>query len=232
MGRPTILIADDHAMVVEGITELLKQEAEVIGTAETGPDLLEKALRLQADVYMLDIKMPGLNGFETARKLIECKPDAKILFFTAHCSSAYIEEAFRIGAKGFISKFADCATLGAAVKSVARGDCYLSPHAQMELDSRSERLRPLTTRQQAVLKLIAQGLSAKEIGYRLGISQRTAEFHRNCIVERLDLHSTAELTRFAWDNGLVSLLEAEVPSTPETSDHSTSSESQHLHKAE
>ena len=102
----------------------------------------------------------------------------------------------------------------------------------MELDSRSERLRPLTTRQQAVLKLIAQGLSAKEIGYRLGISQRTAEFHRNCIVERLDLHSTAELTRFAWDNGLVSLLEAEVPSTPETSDHSTSSESQHLHKAE
>ena len=232
MDRPTILIADDHTLVVQGLSELLKQDAEVVGTAENGPDLLDKAQRVEADVYMLDIKMPGLDGFETARKLIEQKPDAKILFFTGHCSSAYIQEAFRIGAKGFISKSADCAALGAAVKSVARGDYYLSPHAQMELDSRSERLRLLTTRQRVVLKLIAEGLSAKEIGYRLGISQRTAEFHRNCIVERLDLHSTAELTRFAWDNGLVSLLEAEVPSTTEAPDHSTPSESQHANKAE
>jgi DNA-binding NarL/FixJ family response regulator len=219
-------------MVVEGITELLKQDAEVIGTAETGPDLLDKAQRLQADLYMLDIKMPGLNGFETARKLLEQKPDAKILFFTAHCSSAYIQEAFRIGVKGFISKSADCTALGAAVKSVAQGNYYVSPHAQMELDSRSERLRLLTTRQRAVLQLIAEGLSAKEIGYRLNISQRTAEFHRNCIVERLDLHSTAELTRFAWDNGLISLLETKAPSIAETPGQDTPADRQRSRQAE
>jgi|SwirhisoilCB2_FD_contig_51_14190822_length_969_multi_3_in_0_out_0_1 Response regulator containing a CheY-like receiver domain and an HTH DNA-binding domain len=231
MDRPSILIADDHTLVVDGIVELLRQDAEVVGRAETGPDLLEQAKSIHADVYMLDIKMPGLNGFETARKLLEQKPDANILFFTGHCSSAYIQEAFRIGAKGFLSKFADCAALGAAVNSVARGEYYLSPHAQKELESRGEQLRLLTTRQRDVLKLIAQGLSAKEIGYRLGISQRTAEFHRNCIVERLDLHSTAELTRFAWDNGLVSPLEIEGPIPTETPRQSPPLENQLAHKA-
>lgn len=211
MDRPKVLIADDHTLVIEGIAELLRNDAEIVGKAETGPEFLEQARNIPADVYMLDIKMPGLNGFETARKLLEQKPDAKILFFTGHCSSAYIQEAFRIGAKGFLSKFSDCAALGAAVKSVARGEYYVSPHAQKELEARGDRLQLLTTRQKAVLELIAQGLSAKEIGYRLGISQRTAEFHRNCIVERLDLHSTAELTHFAWDNGLVSPLDMEDP---------------------
>lgn len=82
MDRPSILIADDHTLVVEGIVELLRQDAEIVGRAETGPDLLEQAKGIRADVYMLDIKMPGLNGFETARKLLEQKPDANILFFS------------------------------------------------------------------------------------------------------------------------------------------------------
>jgi DNA-binding NarL/FixJ family response regulator len=206
MNKPRVFITDDHTLVMQGIVELLRQDAEIIGTAKTGLDLLEQAKYVEADVYMLDIRMPGLNGFETARKLLEQKPNANILFFTGHCMMAYIQEAFRIGAKGFLSKFSDYTALGAAVNAVARGEYYLSPRAKQELDARSEQLDLLTIRQRAVLALIAQGFSAKEIGYRLGISQRTAEFHRNCIVERLNLHSIAELTHFAWNNGLVSPL--------------------------
>jgi DNA-binding NarL/FixJ family response regulator len=204
MDRLKLVIADDHALVLEGMLLLTEGAFEIIGKAHNGQQLLELSEQLQPDVYIVDLNMPGIGGVEAARLLLERKPSARVLFFSGDCSARRVREAISAGGAGFVSKFGPYSELAAAIEAVARGERYFGRDVQEELDRQGTGgLLQLTPRQVSVLQLIAEGLTAKEIAFRLGLSPRTAEFHRQCIMERLDLHSTAELTRFAIEMGLV-----------------------------
>jgi DNA-binding NarL/FixJ family response regulator len=203
--RIKIVIADDHALVLEALLLLSEGAFEVVGKASDGTKLLELSNEIKPDVYLVDVNMPGLGGFEAARRLLEREPAARILFISGDCSARLVRESLRSGGYGFISKYASYAEFASAIESVARGQKFLDSSAQEEMERNGDStLLILTPRQISVLQLIAEGLTAKEIASRLGLSPRTAEFHRQCIMERLDLHSTAELTRFAIDQGLIS----------------------------
>lgn len=203
MERIKIVFADDHALVLEALLLLSEGAFEVVGKAYDGQQLLELS-GAKPDVYLIDINMPELDGFEAAHRLLEKDPDARILFISGECSARFIREAMASGGYGFISKHASFAEFRSAIETVASGQKFLDASAKEELERRGDSaLGSLTPRQVSVLQLIAEGLTAKEIAVRLGLSPRTAEFHRQCIMERLDLHSTAELTRFAIGEGLV-----------------------------
>jgi DNA-binding NarL/FixJ family response regulator len=204
MERFKIFIADDHALVLEALLLLSEGAFEVVGKASNGAELLDLSRDVKPDVYLVDVNMPGLGGFEAAQKLLERDPSARVLFISGDCSARYVRESLRSGGYGFISKHASYAEFASAIESVARGQKFLDSSAKEELERHGESASfELTPRQTAVLQLIAEGLTAKEIASRLGLSPRTAEFHRQCIMERLDLHSTAELTRFAIERGLI-----------------------------
>lgn len=203
MEKIRIAIADDHALVLEGMLLLSEGAFEIVGKALSGQELLELDDQIHPDVYVIDINMPGVDGLDAARKLKARRPDARILFLSGDSSARRIREATAAGGDGYITKSAPYSELANAIETVARGERYLEQRAQQELARQADNgVLSLTPRQVAVLQLIADGLTAKEIAFRLGLSPRTAEFHRQCIMERLDLHSTAELTRFAIETGL------------------------------
>lgn len=204
MERIKIVIADDHALVLEALLLLSEGAFQVVGKARDGAELLELSVGIKPDVYLVDINMPGLGGFEASRRLLERDSSARILFISGDCSARFVRESLRSGGYGFISKHASYAEFASAIESVARGQKFLDSSAKEALERNGDSaLVALTPRQTAVLQLIAEGLTAKEIASKLGLSPRTAEFHRQCIMERLDLHSTAELTRFAIEQGLI-----------------------------
>lgn len=203
MERLKIVIADDHALVVEGMLLLSEGAFEIIGKAYDGKTLLDLSRQIRPDVYLIDINMPGIGGIEAARQLVDQHPGARILFLSGDSSIRRIREALASGGSGYISKYASYRDLASAIEAVGRGEKYLERNIQEELEKQGDSgLLLLTPRQLSVLELIAEGLTAKEIAFRLGLSPRTAEFHRQCIMERLNLHSTAELTRFAIETGL------------------------------
>lgn len=204
MERLKIVIADDHALVVEGMLLLSEGAFEIVGKAYDGRTLLELSRQLRPDVYLIDINMPVVGGVEAARQLLEEDVNARVLFISGDSSIRRVREALAIGGAGYISKCASYDDLASAIEAVARGEKYLDRPVRQELEKEGDTgLLLLTPRQVSVLQLIAEGLTAKEIAFRLGLSHRTAEFHRQCIMERLNLHSTAELTRFAIETGLI-----------------------------
>lgn len=206
MEQIKVAIADDHALVLEGMLLLSEGAFEIVGKAHSGQELLELSERIEPEVYVIDINMPGMDGVEAARQLRERRPDARILFLSGDISPRRIRDALSVGGNGYISKSAPYRDLANAIETVARGERYLGPSAEQELSRHARNhVHSLTPRQLAVLQLIAEGLTAKEIAFRLGLSPRTAEFHRQCIMERLDLHSTAQLTRFAIESGLIQI---------------------------
>jgi len=204
MERLKILIADDHALVLEGMLVLSEGAFEIVGKAYDGNTLLELSRLVRPEVYLIDINMPGVGGVEAARQLLKQDVNARILFISGDSSIRRVREALTMGGSGYISKRASYDELAAAIEAVARGEKYLERPVQQELERQGDSgLLLLTPRQLSVLQLIAEGLTAKEIAFRLGLSPRTAEFHRQCIMERLNLHSTAELTRLAIETGLI-----------------------------
>lgn len=215
MIRPRILMADDHSIVLAGLRKLVEAEGEVVGTVEDGRALIEEAQRLRPDVILLDISMPLLNGLDAARRLSKLVPDSKVIFLTMHAAPTYAMEAFKAGASGYLLKRSAASELKQAIQAVMRGQHYLTPlitkdvlDATLRPPEGTGRKRPvatLTPRQREVLQLIAEGKGTKDIARILDVSVKTVEFHKFRIMDELDLHSTAELTKYAIAEGLVSL---------------------------
>jgi DNA-binding NarL/FixJ family response regulator len=209
--RARILLADDHALVAAGLCKLLEEEFDLVGAVEDGRALIALAKREQPDVILLDISMPLLNGVEAARQLQVAVPKAKLIFVTVHSDAPYVVEAFRAGASGYVLKRSAASELAAAIHEVLNGNLYVTPLiAKSALDGIlkvAEKQGPLlSTRQREVLQLVAEGHSAKEIAEILGISPKTVEFHKGWIMKKLDLHSTAELTRYALEHRIANSL--------------------------
>lgn len=212
MTKPRVLLADDHTLVLDGYRKLLEGFCDIVGAAEDGRTLLKLAHQLQPDIVTLDISMPHLNGIDAARKLHKDLPDAGIIFVTMHADQAYVTEAFKAGAKGYLLKRSAGSELVQAIHAVTSGHTYITPLiakglVQSAVTGRTpsaKRGAPLTPRQREVLQLVAEGNTVKEIAAALDISPKTVEFHKTQLMDQLDLHTTAELTRYAMTHGLIS----------------------------
>jgi DNA-binding NarL/FixJ family response regulator len=207
MRRATVLLADDHAIVLEGLASLLRSEFSLVGTVADGAGLLEAARQLRPDVIVTDVAMPGMSGLEALRRL-KAEPTAvKVVLLTMHADAQLAAEALRAGASGFVVKHAAGKELIAAIHTVLRGGKYLPPHLASDvLTSLADRgisgVRTLTPRQRQVASLIAEGRTMKEVAAALGLSPRTVETHKYQIMEALGLQTTAELIRYALEHGL------------------------------
>jgi DNA-binding NarL/FixJ family response regulator len=211
MSRPRILLGDDHTLVLDGFRKLLEDQCEIVGVAEDGRTLLRMAQELEPDIVTLDISMPQLNGVDAARKLKKVLPRTHLIFVTMHDDPAYVNEAFKAGASGYLLKRSAGSELRQAIQSVMDGQCYVTPLVAKGLvQSVISRGRPpvlqdksLTARQREVLQLVAEGMTVKQIASTLNLSPKTVEFHKSQIMTQLDLHTTAELTKYALVHGLL-----------------------------
>jgi DNA-binding NarL/FixJ family response regulator len=200
--RARILVADDHFLIAETIAMLLAPHFDVVGVVTDAKLVAVEVARLRPEVVLLDVTMPGLNGIAAGRMILQEAPATKIVFLTMHANRVIVKEAFRAGASAFVVKSCTAVDLVLAVKTVLNGGSYVS--SEVREDLAPSRPKDLSQREVSVLRLIAQGFSAKQIGYQLTISSRTAEFHKNAIMNKLRLRSTAELTRYALELGVAS----------------------------
>ena len=205
-----ILLADDHALVRQGFRLILaaQPDMEIVGEAGNGREAVELAEKLKPDVVVMDVAMPELNGVEATRRLATVAPRTRVLALSMHKDSVYVREILRAGARGYLLKDSVDTDLLAAVRAVARGDGYLSPGVSDAVltDYRQHVTNPidmLTGREREVLQMIAESKTNKEIATALKLSVYTIEAHRGRIMEKLNLHSTGELVRFALRNGLI-----------------------------
>lgn len=212
--KTRILLADDHQVVLDGLKALLAGEAdlEVIGQATDGLQVLPKVLELAPDVLVVDLMMPGLGGLEVTRQVHDRAPSTRIIVLSMHANDAYVVEALRNGAVGYVLKQAEARALVDAIRAVRAGARFLSPPlseeklAQWQRDARATTLDPydtLSTREREVLKLAAEGLTSAAIGERLSIGKRTVETHRANLQRKLGVKTQADLVRFAVKKGLV-----------------------------
>lgn len=200
--KPRIFLADDHVLVMETLSVLLAPDFDIVGVSTHAQSIVDEVVRLQPNIVVLDITMPSVSGLDLCRSIMESAPHTRVVFLTMHTSRVTIKEAFRAGASAYVVKSCGSRELVSALKTVLSGGTYLSEELQGTL-SRPEG-EELSERQVAVLRLVAQGFSAKQIAFKLNISSRTAEFHKNSIMGKLNLRTTAQLTRWALEQGLTS----------------------------
>ncbi|TSA29986.1 MAG: DNA-binding response regulator [Verrucomicrobiaceae bacterium] len=216
MNPISVLLAEDHIIVREGLLALLKLEAgiRVVGEAENGRQAVTLAASLCPDVIVMDIAMPLLNGLEATRQILQARPGAKVLVLTAHGDDAYVEKAMSLGAAGYVIKQSNAHVLADAIREVHSGKLFLSPsiskrRSQHERQSKArgglpkENAARLTSREMEVLQLIAEGKANKETADELGISIKTVEKHRQSMMGKLNIHDTASLTRHAIAAGII-----------------------------
>ena len=206
-----ILLVDDHTVVRKGIRMILsaQPDMEVVAEAKNGLEATVEAKRTQPDVVIMDVNMEGLNGIEGTRRVAEVSPRSRVLALSMHRDAVYVREMLRAGAKGYLVKDADDDALLDAVRAVARGEAYLSPSVADAVltDYRKHVTNPidlLTAREREVLQLIAEGKTNKDIANQLTLSVYTVEAHRSRLMEKLNLHSTGDVVRFAIRNGIIS----------------------------
>lgn len=214
MTKPRVLMADDHSILLAGMRKLIEDQCDVVGMVEDGRALLEAADRLKPDLIILDISMPLLNGLDAARQLKKARPDVKLLFLTMHASPRYATEAFKAGGNGYLLKQSAASELPKAIDAILHGNHYLTPSIAKPVIDQAMRTdegpsikgadTELTARQREVLQLIGEGKGTKEIAAVLHVSVKTVEFHKTCLMNALDLHTTAALMRYAIARGLAS----------------------------
>lgn len=206
--RLSVLLADDHLLVAEALAAVLATEYDLVGIVADGQTLIHSAAELQPDVIVSDIGMPGLNGIEALPRLKAVAPRSRVVMLTMHRTPAYVQQALSAGASAYVLKHAASTELLDAVRAAGRGETWTSPEvAQMNgsEDAAPEAGKPLSARQQQILRLLVDGLSAKEIAAELNISPRTVEFHKYAMMEALEISSTAALIRYALKSGLADL---------------------------
>lgn len=214
----SVILVDDHRMVLEGLKGLLAPDPEVrvIGEAENGMMAISLARRLTPDVMVLDVTMPGLNGIETMREIRTASPETEVVGLSMHAAAQVVCDMFRAGASGYILKTGSVDQLGLAIRTVMRGETFLSKEiaglvpqellrGQPVPTLPGQEIKELTDREREVLKLVAEGQSSKEIAEKLYVTTKTIVFHRQSIMEKLKLHSVAELTKYAVRMGLTTL---------------------------
>lgn len=209
-----ILLADDHEVVRKGLKALLSAEPDfnIIGEAGDGIDTVELVSKLQPDILVLDLMMPGMNGLEVTRRLTKKNPDVGIIILSMHSNEAYVLEALRSGARAYVLKESPPEELILGIREVVAGHQYLSsPLSEKSIDSYTQKVEfsenepfsSLTAREREILFLIAQGRSNSEIADELGISARTVETHRTNLMHKLGLHNHAQLMQFAIRKGIM-----------------------------
>ena len=207
--RARVLLADDHVLLLEAFRRMLEPEVEVVGAVKDGAALVEQALALEPDLVVADVSMPRMNGLEAARRLRGELPRTRVVFLTVNEDPQMAAEAFALGASGYLLKNSTATELNQAIRAVLSGRRYLSrrlaggdPEALPAASSGGRPLEQLTLRERDVLKLLAEGLSMKQIGAELGIAARTVAFHKYRMMETLGVRSSAELVSFAVENRL------------------------------
>ncbi|NOD29225.1 MULTISPECIES: response regulator transcription factor [Ruegeria] len=201
-----VLIVDDHPMVAEGIQSILESydEIQVVGTLGSGQAAVDQAVDLAPDVILMDLNMPGLGGLSATEIILERLPETRILILSMHDSPEYISTALSHGAKGYVLKDVPTEEIKQAIDAVMRGEQYLCTGASGSLKPKGDNVREaLTGREQTILLELAQGKSNKEVAQTLDISVRTVETHRKNIKRKLGISSTAGLTRYALEHGVL-----------------------------
>ena len=211
MSRTRVLLADDHTLITAALRKLLEGEFEVVGSVEDGRALLNAAIDLRADVVVLDIGLPLLNGLDAGQQLRERHPGIKIVYLTQNRDPNLAAEAFRRKASGYLLKNSAASELSLAIREAVRGRSYVSPliakgmmECMLNRGPGGEGLPGLTPRQREVLQLLAEGKSMKEVAAILNITTRTVEFHKYRMMELLSLKTNAELVQYAVRHGIVS----------------------------
>ncbi len=210
-----ILLADDHTILRAGLRMMLNAQPdfEVVGEAQDGRQAIQEAQRLQPDVILMDITMPDMNGIEATRQIKKLLPEIKVLVLTMHEHDEYVFQALRAGASGYMLKEAADTDLISALRVIQNGQFYLSPTAQsvmvgdylqrVRTGEEKDSYSSLTEREREILKLVAEGYTNNKIAERLIISPKTVDTHRTHVMDKLNLHSRAELVKYAMRRGLL-----------------------------
>ena len=210
-----VLICDDHELFREGIKAILEAETgiEILGEARGGREAVEKALQLRPDVALLDMEMPDLNGLEATRRIRRADPDVHVLILTMYAEEALVARCMEAGAAGYILKDMPTSQLVYAIRAVATGGKYISPEVLKGMVVQYMEGTPaartqydlLTDREREIVKLLAEGVSVKQVAARLGVSTRTVDVHKTNLMRKLDVHDRAELTKWAIRNKVIRL---------------------------
>jgi DNA-binding NarL/FixJ family response regulator len=214
VSRIRVLIADDHTIVRQGLVGILKSsdDVEVVGEAGDGAEAVEKSLKLKPDVVVLDVSMPHLSGLEAARRIREALPGTRVLVLTMHDDEEYVLKMVRAGASGYLLKDSAASELIAGIRALRAGKVYFGPHASRALAEAYQSDRPmpedpferLTDREREIFQLVVEGKTNAQIADMLFISPKTVDNHRTRMMEKLGVHGTAELVRFAAKHKLLS----------------------------
>lgn len=211
MSRIRVLLGDDHALILDGVRASLQEKFDIVGEAYDGKALVTAAEKLSPDVIVVDISMPVLNGFESAKQIKKAVPKAKIIFLSQHLNPAYLKHALKAGASGYVLKSGAREELHLAIAAALQGKTYITPSFGEDVRTQmldrsgeiSDDSEELTDRQREILQLIVQGKANKEIADMIHVSIKTVEFHRARIMSRLGVKTVAELTKVALQQGLI-----------------------------
>lgn len=211
-----LIIADDHKLLIDGLRPLIEKlnDIEIVSVAHDGIEVVQQAMTHKPDIIIMDISMPKLNGIDATRKILRDLPNTKVIILSMHADQRYIQESLRAGAVGYILKESAANEVNRAIAAVRNGEIFFSDsvrdkviHQYLNWIKEKEEATdsPLSVREREVLQLLAEGKSTKEIAEYLNVSIKTVETHRKQVMDKLDLHSIAELTKYAIKAGITQL---------------------------